>query len=129
MISYAITKTISIDAPVRKVFDFLANPENGHSWAVDAIERYDGEWWEATFPAGSVLLRPRPNATFGTLDHDFDADDISWTVAARVVPNGTGSELMVTCMQLRGWSREAFEEQLVLVVDRLERLKKLLETA
>ena len=131
MISYSITKTISIDAPVRKVFDFLANLENWQDWAIATIEKiqlYDGEWWEAATPVGSALLRLRPNATFGTLDHDFDADDASWTVPARVVPNGTGSEVMITLMQPRGTSLADFEEQLALVGGELEHLKRLMET-
>lgn len=35
-------------------------------------------------PSGKAKLRIRPNAELGTLDHDFDAPEASWTVPARV---------------------------------------------
>lgn len=130
MITYSITKTISINAPVRKVFEFLADLGNWRQWAIlsiTSIEVYDDEWWEASTPAGSTLLRLRSNTLFGTLDLDVDVSDLSSTVSGRVVPSGTGAEFMMTFMQPRGTSREVFERQVTSFGDELRQLKNLLE--
>lgn len=80
-------------------------------------------------PAGSAKLRIRPNAGLGTLDHDFNAPDASWTVAAQVVPNGSGSEFIITFFQPPAFTREFFEEQIALGDKELAQLKKLMESA
>lgn len=130
MTLYSITKTVSIDASAVRVFEFMADIANWPRWAIVNIQKvapYDGEWWEVVTAAGTALLRIRSNVTFGILDHDFDASNACWTVPARVVPNGTGSELMITFMQPRRSTREAFEKQMTLVDWELERLKRLME--
>ena len=132
MIQYSITKTISIDAPPRRVFEFLANAANWPKWAIvniKAIKPAGGEWWDMETPAGMAQLRIRPNAELGTLDHDFNAPDASWTVPARVVSNGSGSELMITFFQPPSFTRQFFEEQLALVDKELAQLRSLMESA
>jgi uncharacterized protein YndB with AHSA1/START domain len=57
-----VTKTVSIDAPVAKVFAFLADASTWPRWAiinVKAIAKADGEWWEMQTPGGSARLRIR----------------------------------------------------------------------
>ena len=80
-------------------------------------------------PGAFPRLRIRPNAELGTLDHDFHAPDAIWTVPARVVPNGSGSEFMITFFQPPSFARQFFEEQLVLVDKELAQLKSLMESA
>ena len=132
MIGYSITKTISIDAPQERVFAFLADAANWPQWAivnVKSVARADDPWWDMETPAGMAKLRIRPNAVFGILDHDFNAPDASWTVPARVVPNGSGCEFMITFFQPPMFTRQFFEEQAALVDKELDRLKSLMESA
>jgi hypothetical protein len=131
MSAYAITKTISMDAPKDRVFKFLADAANWPSWAivnVKSVEPFDDTWWTMDTPAGKAKLRIRPNEEFGILDHDFNATDASWTVPARVVPNGSGCVFMITFFQPPAFTREFFEEQIALVDRELAQLKSLMET-
>jgi hypothetical protein len=89
----------------------------------------DADWWEMETPAGKARLRIRPNAALGTLGHDFDAPDASWTVPAREVLNGSGSEFIITFFQPTSIAKEFFEEQVSLVDKELAQLKKLMESS
>lgn len=132
MIGYSITKSISIDAPRDLVFAFLADAANWPQWAivnVKSVMRADDQWWDMETPAGMAKLRIRPNAEFGILDHDFNAPDASWTVPARLVPNGSGCEFMITFFQPPAFTRQFFEEQIALVDKELAQLKSLMESA
>lgn len=80
-------------------------------------------------PAGVAKLHIRPNAEFGILDHDFNAPGASWTVPARVVPNGDGCEFTITFFQPPALTRQFFEEQAGLVDKELAQLKTLMESA
>jgi len=132
MIGYAITKSISIDAPTDRVFAFLADAANWPQWAivnVKSVKRADDQWWDMETPAGMAKLRIRAIAELGILDHDFQAPDASWTVPARVVPNGSGSELMITFFQPPALTKQFFEEQAALVDKELAQLKSIMESA
>jgi len=132
MISYAITKTISIDAPQDRVFAFLADAANWPKWAivnVKSVKPADGQWWDMETPAGMAKLRIHANAEFGILDHDFSAPDASWTVPARLVPNGNGCVFMMTFFQPPSFTKQFFEEQAALVDRELDQLKSLMESA
>jgi len=132
MVGYSITKTVSINAPIDRVFAFLADAANWPKWAivnVKSVKRADDQWWNMETPGGMAKLRIRANAEFGILDHDFNAPDASWTVPARVVPNGSGCEFMITFFQPPAFSRQFFEEQAVLVDKELAQLKSLMESA
>jgi uncharacterized protein YndB with AHSA1/START domain len=132
MIGYSITKSVSIDAPRDRVFAFLADAANWPQWAivnVKSVKRADHQWWDMETPAGMAKLRIRPNEEFGVLDHDFNAPEASWTVPARVVPNGTGCEFMITFFQPPSFTKEFFEEQAALLDKELAQLKSLMESA
>lgn len=131
--SRAYTKTVSIDRPPAVVHAFLADPGNWPAWAVVnvlSVEATDDpDWWLMTTPNGRGKLRVRGDAATGLLDHDFADDQASWTVPARVVPNGTGSEFMMTFYQPPGFTDAFFDQQIALVDKELATLKQLLETA
>jgi hypothetical protein len=130
MISDSITKTVSIEAPVAKVFGFLANAQNWPKWAivnVKAIALGENGWWQMETPVGAAKLRIRPDASYGILDHDFEASDASWTVPARVVPNGTGCEFIITFYRPPQFTKEFFDQQTALVDKELAQLKTLME--
>lgn len=131
MIAYSITKTITIDAPRDRVFAFLSDAANWPKWAivnVKSIKRADDQWWDMETPGGMAKLRIRPDLESGTLDHDFNAPDASWTVPARIVPNGSGCEFMITFFQPPSFTRQFFEEQVALVDKELAQLKSLMES-
>jgi hypothetical protein len=118
MIFRCITKTVSIDAPVERVFAYLANAQNWPQRAivnVKAVNPRDDDWWDMTIPVGSAKLRIRAMQEYGILDHDFEAPDASWSVPARVVPNGNGSEFMITFFQPPHFTGAFFDEQVSLV--------------
>ena len=77
--------------------------------------------------ARPAKLRIRANAEYAILDHDFEAPDASWSVPARVVPNGTGSEFMITFYQPPHFMDVFFDEQVSLVDKELAKLKENLE--
>lgn len=132
MILNSITKTVAVEAPVSKVFGFLSDPANWPQWAivnVKSVKPGDGEWWNMETPVGRAKLRIRPDETSGTLDHDFDAPDASWTVPARLVANGDGCEFIITFFQPPAFTKEFFEQQIALVDQELAKLKELMESA
>ena len=131
MTGYSITKSVSIDASRDRVFAFLADPSNWPKWAivnVKSVTRADNQWWDVETPAGMARLRIRPNAEFGILDHDFNVPDASWTVPARVVPNGDGCEFVISLFQPPAFTRGFFEEQASLVDRELAQLKSIMES-
>lgn len=130
MIPNSITKTVSINAPVTKVFGFLSHAGNWPQWAIInvlSIRASEGEWWEMETPMGQAKLRIRPDPLTGLLDHDFHAPDASWTVPARVVSNGDGCEFMMTFFQPPTFGDDFFRQQVGLVGQELAKLKELME--
>jgi hypothetical protein len=127
----SITKTIRINQDVPTVFAFLANPENWPRWAIVNVKSTspsgDPNWWDMLTPHGPARLRIRADANQGILDHDWNDPQASWTVPARVVPNGSGSEFMMTFFQPPTFSDGFFDEQIKLVDIELARLKEVLE--
>ena len=114
------------------VFAFLSDAANWPKWAVvnvKSVRQADGGWWDMETPGGMAKLRIRPDRASGTLDHDFDAPEASWTVPARVVPNGDGCEFMITFFQPPSFTRPFFEQQAALVDRELAQLKSLMESA
>ena len=131
MILRTVTNTVSIDAPVSKVFAFLADASTWPSWAivnVKAIKKAKGDWWDMQTPIGAARLRIRPQEQLGILDHDFVAPDAQWTVPARVVSNGSGAVFMITFFQPPNFTDEFFDQQTVLVDRELAKLKEILES-
>ncbi len=131
MIRTSITKTVSIRASAEKVFEFLSNPANWPLWAIvniKAIRPSEDEWWDVEMPMGQAKLRIRPDASTELLDHDFHAPDASWTVPARVVPNGDGSEFMLTFFQPPTFGDDFFKQQVNLVDSELAKLKQIMES-
>ena len=129
----SITKTVRIDRDPGTVFAFLADAANWPRWAVVNVKATartaDPEWWDMTTPHGPAKLRIRADARHGILDHDFADPQASWTVPARVVPNGGGAEFMITFFQPPAFSDAFFDEQIKLVDVELDTLKQLLEAA
>jgi len=128
----SVTKSVGIERAPAAVFAYLIDPENWPQWAVVnvlAVSPRPGEaWWDMTTPTGPAALRLRPDAAFGILDHDFIVAEASWTVPARVVPNGDGAEFIMTFFQPPQFTNDFFDSQNALVDIELARLKAILET-
>ncbi len=73
-------------------------------------------------------MRMRADAESGVLDHDFDDTQAQWTVPARVVPNGTGCDVVMTFFQPPMFSQAVFQRHVALVDDEFAQLKTLMET-
>jgi hypothetical protein len=79
-------------------------------------------------PARHRPLRIRAHAQTGLLDHDFRDPKASWTVPARVVPNGRGAEFLITFFQPAVLDDDEFDRQAALVDTELARLKDILKS-
>lgn len=122
--------SVSIDRSPAEVYEFASNPENLPRWAFGVartIRHVDGEWI-ADAPEGPVRLRFAPRNDLGVLDHEVVlASGASVHVPIRVIPNGSGSEVVLTLVRARGVSDEKFAEDARWVERDLNALKRLLE--
>ena len=131
MSEQSITKTISINAPASKVFSFVANLANWPKWAtanVVAVKPGSGEWWAMETRTGLGRIRIRPDEAAGVLDYDLLSAGVQWSVSARLVTKGEGSELSLTFSQPPAASKEALEKQAGLTDKELAKLKNLMES-
>lgn len=127
----ATTVSVSIDRPSRAVYGFVSEPSNLPQWATGLARsvRRDAESWIAESPQGPVRVRFVPPNDFGVMDHHVRvAPDREVFVPIRVVPNGAGSEVLITVFQLPEMSAAKYREDLALVRADLERLKRVLES-
>lgn len=124
------TISVSIDRDYREVYDFASIPENFPRWAAGLGRRFErsGGEWTAEDPQGrSIRIRfSRPNE-FHVLDHTVFGEAGEIRNAMRVVPNGTGAEVMFTLLRTPQMTEEAFAADAAAVERDLEALKTLLE--
>ena len=73
-------------------------------------------------------IRIAPKNEFGILDHTVTpAPGVEVFVPMRVVPNGSGSEVIFTLFQQPGMSDEDFARDQGMVVEDLASMKKVIE--
>jgi len=122
--------SISIVRDPHEVYDFISNPTNLPRWASGlgtSIKNVDGKWIADT-ANGPVEIRFAPRNDFGVLDHYVTiAPGVEMYVPMRVVPNGSGSELIFTLFRQPGMTDQKFKEDATWVLRDLTRLKDLLE--
>jgi hypothetical protein len=122
--------TVSIDRDWREVYDFASIPENFQRWAAGLGRCFEksGEDWTAEDPDGRLIrIRfSRPNE-FGVLDHIVFAEGKEIRNAVRVVPNGTGAEVMFTLLKTPDMTEETFAADAAAVQRDLNSLKAMLE--
>jgi hypothetical protein len=127
----ARTISVSIRRPWREVYDFARRPENFARWASGAAKslRREGAAWVADGPGGRAVLRFAPRNDFGVFDHTVVlASAAEIQVPLRVVPNGTGCEVMFTLFRQPGMSDAVFARDAEWVAQDLASLKSLLES-
>jgi len=121
-----------INRPAAVVYDFASNPANIASWARglgESVENVNGEWFVVT-ASGRLGVAFAERNPFGVLDHEVTlptGDVIS--VPMRVVPDGDGSEVVLSLRRQAGVSDEDFARDAGIVQSDLTRLKQLLEAA
>jgi carbon monoxide dehydrogenase subunit G len=124
------TLSVSIERPPADVYDFVSNPENLPKWAPGlcrSVRRSEGQWIVET-PDGPVKFRFVERNELGVLDHSVSpAPGLEIMNPMRVVPNGSGSEVIFTVFQRPGMSAEQFTEDTGLVERDLRTLKTILE--
>jgi hypothetical protein len=112
------------------VYTFTSNPENLPRWAAglgQGVKRA-GEHWEVITDEGTVGLRFTPPNEYGVLDHTVVlSDGTEVYVPMRVMPNGTGSEVMLGLFRQPEMDDDMFERDAGLMQNDLFALKTLLE--
>lgn len=122
--------SISINRNANDVYDFVSVPENFRLWASGlgkSLHQIDGVWIAET-QQGPVRIRFSERNGFGILDHWVSPEPgLEIYIPMRVIPNGSGSELVFTLFRLPGMSDERFEADAEWVMRDLTALKDLLE--
>lgn len=121
---------IGIERDWRDVYAFAAKPENMPLWAsgLAAGLEPDGDEWVAHGALGNVRVRFTPRNDLGVLDHLVTLEaGVQVHNAMRVVPNGSGAEVMFTLLRQPGMSKEQFDSDAEWVQKDLNALKAQLE--
>jgi hypothetical protein len=125
--SRTISVTIAVD-PAR-TYAYTANPANLPAWApgfVKSIEQR-GDRWVAQTTLGEAAFRFAPLNQLGVVDHDVEVGAQHFHNPMRIVPNGNGSEVLFTLLQLPGVTDVQFARDADTVLADLRQLKKVLE--
>lgn len=124
------TLSVSIECPPGRVYEFVSNPENLPKWATAfcrSVRESAGEWIMET-PDGPMTIKFVGRNDFGVLDHTVTVKPgVKILNPMRVVPNGSGSEIIFTVFQSPGVSNEAFAKDAGMVEGDLRTLKTVLE--
>lgn len=122
--------SVSINRLPDQVYEFASNPQNLPKWATGlggSIKNVNGEWI-AEAPMGKMKIRFAKRNTFGILDHDVILESgVEIHNPMRVVPNGSGSEVVFMLFRQPEVSDEKFSEDAKWVEKDLKILKDLLE--
>lgn len=124
------TLSVTIACSPQKVYEFVSNPENLPRWAAGLCKsvRKSDTGWIAETPQGPVKIRFAEKNALGVLDHYVTtAQGVEIYVPMRVVPNGSGSEVIFTLFRMPGMSDKQFAEDAGLVERDLKTLKSILE--
>jgi len=120
----------SILAPPPDVVAFLSDMQNWKTWApwIRSVARSSPRDWTLETETGPMkvhFVEPNP---LGVLDHQVTlASGVTALNAMRVLPNGTGSELVMVLFQSPATSASEFERDIQAVTDDFARIKKAAE--
>ena len=121
----------TIDRSAEDVYSFVSDPRNLPAWAAglaeQEVERVDDEWVVVS-PMGRVKVAfARANA-FGVADHDvtLPSGEVV-TNPLRVVPNGSGCDVIFTVHRRMGMSPAEFAADIAAVTADLATLRALME--
>jgi hypothetical protein len=124
-----ITKVMTVEKGVNKVFDFFEDIKNMEiGGAIKLVTKGDDGWW--TFEhivAGKSKMKQISVREFGILDHRFIGGGFEWHVYTRIIPNQKGSTTTWTFIRPDGLTEEQFEEQLKGFDNEIDRCKMALQ--
>jgi carbon monoxide dehydrogenase subunit G len=121
---------VSILAPRQEVIAFLSDLENWKTWApwIRSVSKSSPRGWTLETEAGQMKVRFVEQNSLGVLDHEVTlASGLTVLNSMRVLPNGSGSELVMVLFQSPGVSPKEFERDIQAVTNDLARLKKVAE--
>lgn len=126
----AATRSVTIQAPPDKVFDFVANPANLPLWSRSfclSVSQRQGQWWVET-PQGDLPIRIATHRQLRIADQFISpAPGVEFLIPTRVVPNGAGSEFILTLFQPDDLSEEQYQDEVALIEQELQYLREILE--
>jgi hypothetical protein len=129
-ISRSITKSVDLQVTPQNAYAYLHDLLNWPQWAIVNMKQVkpgkDG-WYDTVTRFGRGQLKMMGNASLGILDHLWKDEQASWTVPARVVPNGGGATFLMTFFQPPVLDDAAFDAAAKEVDIELKRLKEILE--
>lgn len=125
------THTVSVGIAVdpAAVYAYASDGANLPVWApgfVKSIEKH-GAYWVAQTTAGQAKFRFAARNEFGVLDHDVELSTGKFHNPMRVIPNGQGSEVLFTVIQLPDVPDERFQTDLDTIRADLNKLRTVLE--
>ena len=126
----ADTQTISIEALPSTVVAFLADGRNLPRWAVGFAKSVlkDDDQWIVTTGSGDIRVMIESDVAHGVVDFRMlPAPGVEAIAATRVLPRGTGSEVVFTQFQGPAMPDEVFEKNVQTVSHELKVLKAVLE--
>jgi hypothetical protein len=122
--------SVSIDRPTTEVYDYASNPANLPEWAAglgNSVQQVDGEW-VADSPMGRVVVVFAERNEHGILDHNVTLPSGETVYnPMRVIPDGSGCEVVFTLRRRTGMSDEDFRRDADAVSADLAALKRVLE--
>lgn len=131
MIQPARTLSLSIDAPFQKAYDYISDAAHLPEWAPGfflSMRLVDGKWVAQT-TIGPIGFRFAERNPFGVLDHFVTVESGPETAnPMRLIPNGTGCELLFTLFRAPEMSEARFTEDAETVLKDLRKLKAILES-
>ncbi len=124
------TISVSINTKPEKVWEFVADINNWpqfSDFASDIEKVKDGEWIFHTAQGDVRVIEKfdREHLLLDTICVVPSGDE--QFIPYRVVPNGDGSELIMTNQQTAGVSDEEYAQQLTWMREELENIKKIME--
>jgi len=126
------TITLPVALAPKLVYEFSANPQNLPQWSpsfCQSVSQENGEWIVESTSLGAAAVTFVQTNTFGVLDHIVRLSSaLEVYNAMRVIPNGSGSEVMFTLFQTSGMTDEQFSDDAAQVESDLRMLKQVLET-
>ncbi len=122
---------VCIDRPAAEAYEFLSAPENFPKWAsgLAGSLRKAGEDWIAETPEGRVTVCFSERNSRGVLDHSVTLPrGMTVYVPLRVVPKGSGCELVLTLFRQPDMTDERFAADAEWVMRDLDAARRILET-
>jgi hypothetical protein len=122
---------VCIDRPAAEAYEFLSAPENFPKWAsgLAGSLRKAGDDWIAETPEGRVTVCFSERNSHGVLDHSVTLPrGTTVYVPLRVVPRGSGCELVLTLFRQPDMTDEKFAADAQWVMRDLDAARRILET-